>query len=71
MAAAGIEGPQACPRGLRHGYGVAAVLGHASLDTTAIYTTALGAEARELVARVGDRLIAGRSAIAGPPALRT
>ena len=50
MAAAGIEGPQACPRGLRHGYGVAAVtagvplptvaavLGHASLETTAIYT---------------------------------
>ena len=64
MAAAGIEGPQACPRGLRHGYGVAAVtagvplptvagvLGHASLETTAIYTTAIGAEARELVARV-------------------
>ena len=64
MAAAGIEGPQACPRGLRHGYGVAAVtagvplptiaavLGHASLDTTAIYTTAIGAEARELVARL-------------------
>ena len=64
MAAAGIEGPQACPRGLRHGYGVAAVtagvplptvaavLGHASLETAAIYTTAIGAEARELVARV-------------------
>ena len=28
------------------------VLGHASLTTTAIYTTALGAEARELVSRV-------------------
>ena len=64
MRAAGIEGPQACPRGLRHGYGVAAVtagvplptvaavLGHASLETTAIYTTAIGTEARELVARV-------------------
>ena len=64
MRAAGTEGPQACPRGLRHGYGVAAVtagvplptvaavLGHASLETTAIYTTAFGAEARELVARV-------------------
>ena len=38
--------------GLRHGYGVAAVLGHASLETTALYTTAIGAEARELVARV-------------------
>ena len=64
MAAAGIAGPQACPRGLRHAYGVAAVtagvplptvaavLGHASLETTAIYTTAIGTEARELVARV-------------------
>ena len=31
---------------------VAAVLGHASLTTTAIYTTAIGAEARELVSRV-------------------
>ena len=59
MAAAGIEGPQACPRGLRHSYGVtaatagvslptvAAVLEHASFDTTAI-----GAQARELVDRV-------------------
>ena len=64
MRDAGIEGPQACPRGLRHGFGVAAViagvplptvaavLGHADLSTTAIYTTAIGAEARELVARV-------------------
>ena len=64
MTAAGIEGPQACPKGLRHAYGVAAVaagvplptvaavLGHASLTTTAIYTTAIGAEARDLVARM-------------------
>ena len=64
MAAAGIEGPQACPKGLRHAYGVAAVaagvplptlaavLGHASLTTTAIYATATGAEARDLVARM-------------------
>ena len=64
MHRAGIAGPQACPRGLRHAYGVAAVgagvplptvaavLGHASLDTTAIYCTAIGAEARELVSRV-------------------
>ena len=64
MRTAGIEGPQACPRGLRHSFGVAAVtagvplptvaavLGHASLSTTAIYTTAIGAEARELVSRV-------------------
>ena len=64
MRGAGIEGPQACPRGLRHSFGVAAVtagaplptiaavLGHASLSTTAIYTTAIGAEARDLVSRV-------------------
>ena len=64
MRTAGIEDPQAFPRGLRHSYGVAAVtagvplptvaavLGHASLATTAIYTTAIGAEAQELVSRI-------------------
>ena len=64
LRTAGIEGPQACPRGLRHSSGVAAVtvgvphpavaavLGHASFATTAIYTTATGAEARELGSRV-------------------
>ena len=64
MRRAGIEGPQACPRGLRHSYGIAAVsagvplptlvavLGHASLNTTAVCTTAIGAEDRELVSRV-------------------
>ena len=66
MAAAAIEGPQACAKGLRHAYGVAAVaagvplptvvavLGHAHLTTTALYTTAIGAEGRELVARMWD-----------------
>ena len=74
MATAGVAGPQACAKGLRHAYGVAAVaagvplptiasvMGHAQLNTTAIYTTAiyttaiyttaLGAEARDLVARM-------------------
>ena len=64
MAEAAIRGPQACPKGLRHAFGVAAVeagvplptiadlLGHADIKTTAIYTTALGAERRELVARM-------------------
>lgn len=64
MQSAGIEGPQACPRGLRRAFVVAAVtagvplptiaavLGHASLTTTAIYTTAIGAEARDLISRV-------------------
>ena len=64
MRDAEISGPQATPRGLRHSYGVAAVqagvplttiaavLGHADVATTAIYATAIGAEARELVSRV-------------------
>ena len=64
MQRASITGPQACPRGLRHSFGVvavqagvpltmiAAVLGHADVATTAIYTTAIGAQALELVSRV-------------------
>ena len=64
MRTASIDGPQACPRGLRHAFGVAAVqagvplttiaavLGHADVSTTAIYATATGAEARALVSRV-------------------
>ena len=64
MTDAGLRGPAACPKGLRHSFGVAAVaagvplpiiasiLGHADIKTTAIYTTAIGAAARELVARM-------------------
>ena len=64
MRAAGIEGPQACPKGLRHGFGIAAVtadvplptiaavLGHADIATTAIYTTAVGVEARDFLAKM-------------------
>ena len=49
--------------GLLHAYGAAAgvplptvvaVLGHAHLTTTALYTTATGAEVREFVARMWD-----------------
>jgi integrase/recombinase XerD len=51
MATAGLDGPQASPKGRRHGFGVAAVsagiplnlvqkwLGHAQLSTTAIYAS--------------------------------
>ena len=54
------------PPGLLHAYGVAAVvagvllptvaavLGHAHLTTTVLYTTAIGAQARELVSRMWD-----------------
>nr|WP_281217555.1 tyrosine-type recombinase/integrase [Limimonas halophila] len=56
MHEARLDGPQATPKGLRHGFGVAAMqagiplnmvqkwLGHAQLSTTAIYADAVGAE---------------------------
>ena len=60
MEAAGLEdGPHRSPKGLRHGYGLAAiasgvllnvlqqVLGHAKMETTAIYANALGDEKKE------------------------
>ncbi|MEM0989031.1 MAG: site-specific integrase [Pseudomonadota bacterium] len=64
MAKAGISGPQACPRGTRHGFGVAAVaagvpitllqrwLGHARLETTAIYLAVTGPEERAYAAKL-------------------
>ena len=64
MTAAHIRGPQATPKGLRHGFAIAAatagvpestiadVLGHANTSTTSIYTRATGREAREFVARM-------------------
>ena len=67
MAEAGIDGPLACPKGLRHGSGIAAasagmplptiaaVLGHADIATTAIYATTVGTEARDFLARMWDR----------------
>ena len=64
MAAAGLDGPHASPKGLRHGFGVAAVsagiplnlvqkwLGHAQLTTTAIYANAVGAEEKDIARRM-------------------
>ena len=64
MEEAGLSGPQACPKGLRHGFGVQAVsagiplnlvqrwLGHAQLSTTAIYANAVGAEEQNIAARM-------------------
>ena len=64
MSTAGITGPQASPKGLRHGFGVACVehcialnmiqkwLGHARMTTTAIYANAVGEEERNLAARL-------------------
>jgi integrase/recombinase XerD len=64
MARAGVRGPQASPKGLRHGFGVAVVtagvplnlvqkwLGHAQLSTTAIYADAVGEEEHAMAARM-------------------
>lgn len=64
MAQAGIDGPQANPRGLRHAYGVNAIthsvpesmlqrwMGHASIRSTATYTFAMGPEERAMAARM-------------------
>lgn len=58
------KGPHRCPKGLRHGYGVAAIsngvplnllskwMGHASLEVTSIYANALGEEQRSIAARM-------------------
>jgi integrase len=64
MAAAGISGTPAMPRGLRHAFGVNAFqsnvpphlvqrwLGHASLKTTAIYADVIGPDERVFAARM-------------------
>lgn len=64
MDEARVTGLQACPKGLRHGFGVQAIragvplnllqkwLGHASLETTAIYANASGPEERAIAARM-------------------
>jgi site-specific recombinase XerD len=64
MEAADIVGLHASPKGLRHGFGIKAVvsnvplnitqkwLGHAQLSTTAIYTDAIGPEERQIAQRM-------------------
>lgn len=64
MQTASIQGVQASPKGLRQGFGVAAVhagvplhlvqrwLGHAQLSTTAIYAEAVGQEEHDIAARM-------------------
>ena len=64
MASVQLSGTHACPKGLRHGFGVAAVqsgiplnllqrwLGHEKLETTAIYANAIGAEERKIARRM-------------------
>ena len=64
MRRAGIDGSRATARGLRHGFGVHAILsgvpqttlqrwlGHASLETTGIYVAVMGTEERHLARRM-------------------
>ena len=64
MKAAGISGPHATPKGLRHAFGVKAItsgvplntlqkwLGHAQLTTTSIYADATGAEEKQIAERM-------------------
>lgn len=67
MKAAGIEGIQATAKGLRHAFAIECLLrnvplnlvkkwmGHARLETTAIYADALGDEEREIAARLWNK----------------
>jgi len=64
MARAGVTGGMASPKGLRHGFAVACLaqkiplptvqkwLGHARMETTAIYLEVSGDEERELAKRL-------------------
>ena len=64
MYEAGIIGPQACPKGLRHAYAIHAIgcgiqlnmlqkwMGHADIETTAIYANAVGAEELEMARKM-------------------
>jgi integrase len=66
MLEAGVVGRPACPRGLRHGFGVGTLqasvplnmvqkwMGHARLSTTAIYADASGEEEAAFAARFWD-----------------
>ena len=63
MMLAQIIGPAACPRGLRHSFGVGTLqagvplnllqrwLGHARISTTSIYADVCGAEEQAFAAR--------------------
>lgn len=67
MERARLNGAYASPKGLRHAFGVSAIqsgvplnmvqrwLGHADMKTTAIYTSAMGPEERDIAARMWGR----------------
>ena len=61
-----VEGPMARPHGLRHGFGVQALMkdvplpllqrwmGHADLETTAIYLQVIGNEEKSFAGRMWE-----------------
>lgn len=68
MQKAGIEGPQACPKGVRHGFAgiglqigqplnlISRWLGHSDLETTAIYADVVGEEERHIARRYWETI---------------
>lgn len=82
MRDAGIAGSAATPKGLRHAFGVGAVqnrialsliqkwLGHARIDTTALYATPTGNEERALAKLVWDDLMGTDAPSLSPPPRR-
>ena len=70
MSDARIDGVRACPRGLRHTFGVHAVrtgvplnfiqrwMGHADLSTTSIYLDAIGPDERTFASQMWDHPLA-------------
>lgn len=64
MASINVNGAQACPKGLRHAFAVHAIMvgipltvlqkwmGHASIETTAIYLDIIGGEQQQLAAKM-------------------
>ena len=72
MTLAGIRGPQATAKGLRHGFAIACLysevpltlvsrwLGHARLETTVVYTNAVGKEERDFAQKLWGSFDTGR-----------
>jgi len=64
MSSAMIVGPQGCPKGLRHSFGIHAIgsgvqlnmlqkwMGHASIKTTSVYANAVGKEERAVAEKM-------------------
>lgn len=69
MERVNLNGTHASPKGLRHGFAVSAIqagvplnmvqrwLGHADMKTTAIYTSAIGPEERNIASRMWGKLL--------------